>query len=140
MPKDKNNSQYKRGKNPNSLANLQRGRKSFGSGVGNTVDARAAGRKGAQKSIEAKNQVKTVKEIAIELMENPQQNGKTLKDMMTLRLIKMATDGNLAAIQFLFKIIGEDPGDTVTVKTPTLSEDAKADIDKLLKETRGEVK
>ena len=32
------------------------------------------------------------------------------------------------------------PGDVVTVKTPTLSEDAKADIDKLLKETRGEVK
>ena len=52
----------------------------------------------------------------------------------------MAADGNLAAIQFLMKVIGEDPGDVVTVKAPTLSDDAKADIDKLLKETRGEVK
>ena len=57
-----------------------------------------------------------------------------------MRLIKMAADGNLAAIQFLMKVIGEDPGDVVTVKAPQLSEDAKADIDKLLKETRGEVK
>lgn len=135
MPKEQETKQYPKGKHPNSLANLKKGPR-FGSGVGNTVDARKAN----EKSTEAKQANKTIKEIALELVDAPQQNGKTLREGLTVRLIKMAAEGNLAAIQFLMKVIGEDPGDTVTVKTPQLSEDAKADIDKLLKETRGEVK
>ena len=135
MPKEQEPKQYPKGKHPNSLANLKKGPR-FGSGAGNTVDARKAN----EKSTEAKQANKTIKEIALELVDAPQQNGKTLREGLTVRLIKMAAEGNLAAIQFLMKVIGEDPGDTVTVKTPQLSEDAKADIDKLLKETRGEVK
>lgn len=135
MPKEQEKKQYPKGKHPNSLANLKKGPR-FGSGAGNTVDARKAN----EKSTEAKQANKTIKEIALELVDAPQQNGKTLREGLTVRLIKMAAEGNLAAIQFLMKVIGEDPGDTVTVKTPQLSEDAKADIDKLLKETRGEVK
>ena len=49
-------------------------------------------------------------------------------------------DGNLAAIQYVVKLIGQDPGDLLTVSAPQLSEDAKSAIDKLLKETRGEVR
>ena len=135
MPKEQEPKQYPKGKHPNSLANLKKGPR-FGSGAGNTVDARKAN----EKSTEAKQANKTIKEIALELVDAPQQNGKTLREGLTVRLIKMAAEGNLAAIQFLMKVIGEDPGDTVTVKAPQLSEDAKADIDKLLKETRGEVK
>lgn len=135
MPTEQETKQYPKGKHPNSLANLKKGPR-FGSGAGNTVDARKAN----EKSTEAKQANKTIKEIALELVDAPQQNGKTLREGLTVRLIKMAEEGNLAAIQFLMKVIGEDPGDTVTVKTPQLSEDAKADIDKLLKETRGEVK
>lgn len=135
MPTAQETKQYPKGKHPNSLANLKKGPR-FGSGAGNTVDARKAN----EKSTEAKQANKTIKEIALELVDAPQQNGKTLREGLTVRLIKMAAEGNLAAIQFLMKVIGEDPGDTVTVKTPQLSEDAKADIDKLLKETRGEVK
>lgn len=135
MPTEQKKKQYPKGKHPNSLANLKKGPR-FGSGAGNTVDARKAN----EKSTEAKQANKTIKEIALELVDAPQQNGKTLREGLTVRLIKMAAEGNLAAIQFLMKVIGEDPGDTVTVKTPQLSEDAKADIDKLLKETRGEVK
>ncbi len=135
MPKEQETKQYPKGKHPNSLANLKKGPR-FGSGAGNTVDARKAN----EKSTEAKQANKTIKEIALELVDAPQQNGKTLREGLTVRLIKMAAEGNLAAIQFLMKVIGEDPGDTVTVKAPQLSEDAKADIDKLLKETRGEVK
>lgn len=57
------------------------------------------------------------------------------------RLLKMCIeDGNLAAIQYVVKLIGQDPGDLLTVSAPQLSEDAKAAIDKLLKETRGEVR
>lgn len=136
MAKEKEAKQYPKGKHPNSLANLQRGRKLFGTGEGNTLDARKAN----IKSTEKKRATQTIKEIALELVDTPQQNGKTLRQALAMRLIKMAADGNLAAIQYLMKIIDEDPGDVVTVKTPTLSEDAKADIDKLLRETRGEVK
>ena len=57
------------------------------------------------------------------------------------RLLKMCIeDGNLAAIQYVVKLIGQDPGDLLTVSAPQLSEDAKKAIDKLLKETRGEVR
>ena len=57
------------------------------------------------------------------------------------RLMKMCIeDGNLAAIQYVVKLIGQDPGDLLTVSAPQLSEDAKAAIDQLLKETRGEVR
>ena len=56
------------------------------------------------------------------------------------RLMKMCIeDGNLAAIQYVVKLIGQDPGDLLTVSAPQLSEDAKKAIDQLLKETRGEV-
>lgn len=57
------------------------------------------------------------------------------------RLMKMCIeDGNLAAIQYVVKLIGQDPGDLLTVSAPQLSDDAKAAIDQLLKETRGEVR
>ena len=57
------------------------------------------------------------------------------------RLMKMCIeDGNLAAIQYVVKLIGQDPGDLLTVSATQLSEDAKKAIDNLLKETRGEVR
>ena len=46
----------------------------------------------------------------------------------------------LAAIQYVVKLIGQDPGDLLTVSAPQLSEDAKKAIDQLLRETRGEVR
>ena len=49
------------------------------------------------------------------------------------RLLKMCIeDGNLAAIQYVVKLIGQDPGDLLTVSAPQLSEDAKKAIDQLL--------
>ena len=57
------------------------------------------------------------------------------------RLLKMCIeDGNLAAIQYVVKLIGQDPGDLLTVSAPQLSEDAKKAIDQLLRETRGDVR
>lgn len=81
--------------------------------------------------------LKTVKEIATEKLD---ENDQHILNGVVMRLIKMAADGNLPAIQYLIKLIGQDPGDLLTVSTPTLSEEAKADIDRLLRETRGEVK
>ena len=81
--------------------------------------------------------LKTVREIATEKLD---ENDQHILNGVVMRLIKMAADGNLPAIQYLIKLIGQDPGDLLTVSTPTLSEEAKEDIDRLLRETRGEVK
>lgn len=98
-------------------------------------DARAveSGKKGKK----AETVMRTVKDIALDKLN--EDNQKILSDV-TMRIIKMAADGNLPAIQYLFKIIGQDPGDLLTVTTNNLSDEAKADIDNLLRETRGEVK
>lgn len=125
-----------RGTHPNSLANLQKGKR-FGSGKDRaTSDARKA----HEKATQARKANFTVKELMLNLLEEPLQNGGTLREALVRRTVKMAADGNLPAFQYIMRIIGEDPGDIVNIKTPQLSEDAKADIDKLLKETRGEVK
>lgn len=81
--------------------------------------------------------LRTVKDIAIDKLNEDDQK---ILSGVTMRIIKMAAEGNLPAIQYLLKIIGQDPGDLLTVTTTNLSEGAKADIDKLLAETRGEVK
>ena len=135
MPTGQETKQYPHGKHPNSLANLKKGKR-FGNGEGNTLNAREENRK----SVAVRSGNKTLREFAIDFADKPMENGKTFKEVYIMRLAKMAVVGNLAAMQYFAKLIGEDPGDVVTVKAPTLSEDAKADIDKLLKETRGEVK
>lgn len=135
MPKEQETKQYAHGKHPNSLANLKKGKR-FGNGEGNTLNAREENKK----SVAVRNGNKTLREFAIDFADKPMKNGITFKEAYIMRLAKMAADGNLAAMQYFAKLIGEDPGDVVTVKAPTLSEDAKADIDKLLKETRGEIK
>ena len=38
------------------------------------------------------------------------------------------------------KMIGELPPDQIDVKTTTLSDEAKAELDKLLEETKGEIR
>ena len=125
-----------RGTHPNSLANLPKGKR-FGSGKdGATSDARKA----REKATQARKANFTVKELMLNLLDEPLQNGGTLREALVKRTVKMAADGNLPAFQYIMRIIGEDPGDIVNIKTPQLSEDAKADIDKLLKDTRGEVK
>ena len=93
------------------------------------------GRKG--RSIQ-KTVLRPLREIVEDSLNENEQ--KYLK-LIGGRLLKMCIeDGNLAAIQYVVKLIGQDPGDLLTVSAPQLSEDAKAAIDQLLKETRGEVR
>ena len=81
--------------------------------------------------------LKSIKDIATDTLNRDDQK---LLTGITMRLIKMSADGNLPAIQYLVKIIGQDPGDLLTVTAPSLSDEAKEEIDRLLRETRGEVK
>ena len=100
-------------------------------------DPRAAenGRKG--RSVQT-TVLRPLREIVEEnLNADEQENLKLIGG----RLLKMCIeDGNLAAIQYVVKLIGQDPGDLLTVSAPQLSDDAKKAIDQLLKETRGEVR
>lgn len=90
-----------------------------------------------KKGKKAETVMRTVKDIALDKLNEDDQK---ILSGVTMRIIKMAAEGNLPAIQYLLKIIGQDPGDLLTVTTTNLSDEAKADIDKLLRETRGEVK
>lgn len=96
-------------------------------------DPRAAenGRKGRNVQTTV---LKTVREIATETLND--DNQKILR-AVTLRIIKMAAEGNLQAAQYLIKIIGQDPGDLLTVHATGISDEAKAQLDKLLEETKG---
>ena len=88
------------------------------------------------------NGVKAVLRPLREIVEDSlNDNEQKYLKLIGGRLLKMCIeDGNLAAIQYVVKLIGQDPGDLLTVSAPQLSDDAKAAIDKLLKETRGEVR
>ena len=88
------------------------------------------------------NGVKAVLRPLREIVEeNLNDNDQKYLKLIGGRLLKMCIeDGNLAAIQYVVKLIGQDPGDLLTVSAPQLSEDAKKAIDQLLKETRGEVR
>ena len=82
--------------------------------------------------------LRPLREIVEDSLDENEQ--KDLK-LIGSRLLKMCIeDGNLAAIQYVVKLIGQDPGDLLTVSAPQLYEDAKKAIDQLLKETRGEVR
>ena len=100
-------------------------------------DPRAAenGRKG--RSVQT-TVLRPLREIVEDSLNENEQ--KYLK-LIGGRLLKMCIeDGNLAAIQYVVKPIGQDPGAVRTASAPPLSEDAKKAIDQLLKETRGEVR
>lgn len=88
------------------------------------------------------NGVKAVLRPLREIVEdNLYADGQKYLKAIGGRLMKMCIeDGNLAAIQYVVKLIGQDPGDLLTVAAPQLSEDAKTAIDQLLRETRGEVR
>ena len=99
-------------------------------------DPRAAenGRKGQG----VKAVLRPLREIVEENLNADEQ--KYLKAIGGMLLKMCLDDGNLAAIQYVVKLIGQDPGDLLTVSAPQLSEDAKKAIDQLLKETRGDVR
>ena len=88
------------------------------------------------------NGVKAVLRPLREIVEeNLNDNDQKYLKLIGGRLLKMCIeDGNLAAIQYVVKLIGQDPGDLLTVSAPQLSEDATKAIDQLLKETRGEAR
>lgn len=98
---------YGRGKNPNSLANLKRG-KQFGPG---DDPVKRKGRETAAANTAAWKSISAI--IATEL----EKDGGKLKEALGRRVLKMALEGNLAAIQYVVKLIGEEPVQEIAVTT-----------------------
>lgn len=101
---------YKPGKHPNSLANLTKGHPF----KKNEERTRAAGRT----SGDSRRAFKTISTIIT--TELDKDDGK-LKDLLGKRVLKMALEGNLPAIQYVVKLIGEEPADKVDITTADFS-------------------
>lgn len=101
---------YGPGKHPNSLANLKKGNPFRA----NEERTRDAGRTSGD-SRRAWKSISTI--ITTEL---DKEDGK-LKELLGKRVLKMALEGNLAAIQYVVKLIGEEPADKVDITTADFS-------------------
>lgn len=101
---------YGRGQHPNSRANLGKG-KPFKTGEERT---REAGRT----SGERRGAFKTFASIIISVLEA--DDGK-LKDLVGKRLVKLALEGNMPAIQYIVKLIGEEPSENINITTTDFS-------------------
>lgn len=123
-----------RGQNPNSLANLKKGRATqFGANGGRT--AKEAG----IKSGEARREMASIAEEMRALLDEPNKDGSTRRKTLAAKLV-LNMDKSPEWYKLGLKMIGELPPDQIDVKTTTLSDEAKAELDKLLEETKGEIR
>jgi hypothetical protein len=107
-----------RGTHPNSLANLQKGKK-FGS------DDDSA-RKAQEKSIAAHAERRTFREGLLLLLNEPimkdgKPSGKVTQDAIIAALVKRAANGDTRAFEMIRDTIGEKPVQDVKVSTGDFS-------------------
>lgn len=117
-----------RGQHPNSLANLKKGHR-FGSADGSARE-------------NAKRASAERRDIAAEmraLLDTEDANGNTRRKGLAAKLV-LNMEKSPEWYKLGLKMIGELPPDQIDVKTTTLSDEAKAELDKLLEETKGEIR
>lgn len=102
---------YGRGQHPNSRKALEENRKPF-----NSSDERAV--RAARASSESKRAWRSISSIIADELER--EDGK-LKDLLGKRILKMALEGNMSAIQYTVKLIGEEPAEKVDITTSDFS-------------------
>jgi len=123
-----------RGQNPNSLANLKKGRASqFGANGDRT--AKEAG----IKSGEARREIHSVAEEMRAIVDEQSADGTTRRKDLAAKLV-LNMDKSPEWYKLGLRMLGELPPDQIDVKTTTLSDEAKAELDKLLEETKGEIR
>lgn len=88
------------------------------------------GRKGGIKSGEVRRQLKTFRELLNEQLSEENINKRTLKEAIANKLLKLALNGNLKAIEMVRDTIGEKPIEKqeITNNTPI---NIKVDLKKL---------
>lgn len=127
------------GKNPNSLANLEKGKKTrFKSGE----EAANAGRKGGIASGESKQARKTLRAELEALLATKTINPKTgepqnstVQEAITAALVKQALKGNTKAYALIRDTIGEKPAEHIN-----LAEIDQSTIDAVEKMVNGHAK
>ena len=123
-----------RGDNPNSRANLKKGRATqFGANGSRT--AREAG----IKSGESRRKISSIAEEMRALLDAPNKDGSTRRKTLAVKLV-LNMDKSPEWYKLGLRMLGELPPDQIDVQTAALSDEAKAELDKLLDETRGEVR
>ena len=73
------------------------------------------------------------------LLDEPNKDGSTRRKTLAAKLV-LNMDKSPEWYKRGLKMIGELPPDQIDVKTTTLSDEAKAELDKLLEETKGEIR
>lgn len=121
-----------RGQHPNSLANLKKGHR-----FGHTDDSRTneAQKKGMQAQIERRG----IADEMLTLLDAVDANGNTRRKALAAKLV-LNMDKSPEWYKLGLRMLGELPPEKIDVKTTTLSDEAKAELDKLLEETKGEIR
>ena len=117
-----------RGQHPNSLANLKKGHR-FSSADGSA-------RENAKK---ASSERRSIAEEMKALLDEPNKDGSTRRKALAAKLV-LNMDKSPEWYKLGLRMIGELPPEQIDVRNTTLSDEAKAEIDKLLEETKGEVR
>lgn len=128
-----------RGDNPNSRANLIKGKKDF-----TTETARIYGRKGAEVSNAVQKRAKTFAEELRILLEAEITNGKgekvTTRKAISTALIKKAIQGDKGAYEQIRDTVGEKPTEKVeqVIITPEVDFDKLKDLRRALQDDEGD--
>ena len=122
-----------RGQHPNSLANLKKGKATQ---FGRTGDSAA---KASEMAVRASAAKRGIAEEMRALLDTEDANGNTRRKALAAKLV-LNMEKSPEWYKLGLRMIGELPSEQIDVKTTTLSDEAKAELDKLLEETKGEIR
>lgn len=122
-----------RGQHPNSLANLKKGKATQ---FGRTGDSAA---KASEMAVRASAAKRGIAEEMRALLDEPNKDGSTRRKALAAKLV-LNMEKSPEWYKLGLRMLGELPPEQIDVKTTTLSDDAKAELDKLLEETKGEIR
>lgn len=122
-----------RGQHPNSLANLKKGKATQ---FGRTGDSAA---KASEMAVRASAAKRGIAEEMRALLDEPNKDGSTRRKALAAKLV-LNMEKSPEWYKLGLRMLGELPPEQIDVKTTTLSDEAKAELDKLLEETKGEIR
>lgn len=122
-----------RGQHPNSLANLKKGKATQ---FGRTGDSAV---KASEMAVRASAAKRGIAEEMRALLDEPNKDGSTRRKALAAKLV-LNMEKSPEWYKLGLRMIGELPPEQIDVKTTTLSDEAKAELDKLLEETKGEIR
>lgn len=122
-----------RGQHPNSLANLKKGKATQ---FGRTGDSAV---KASEMAVRASAAKRGIAEEMRALLEEPNKYGSTRRKVLAAKLV-MNMDKSPEWYKLGLRMLGELPPEQVDVRNSVLSADAKADLDRLLAETKDDAR